>query len=48
MISILMISAKLATLVLLEINAFEIKVITPKSMSMTSLKKIYHVTQIVL
>ena len=43
-----MIPAKLATLVLLEIKIFEIKVITPKSMSMISLKKFYHVTQTVL
>ena len=44
----LMKSAKVATLVLLNLKVFWIKVMTPLFLSITSPTKIYHVTQVIL
>ena len=48
MVAILMMSAKMATLGLLNIKDFEIKAMTSYFMSLTSKTKFYYVTQIVL
>ena len=48
MVAILMVSAKLATVGLLKLKIFEIKVMTSQIMSMSSPAKFYHMTQIIL
>ena len=48
MVAVLMMSAKLATLSLLKIRYFEIKVMTSYIPSMVSPATFYYVTQIVL
>ena len=47
MIGSLKVSVKLATLHLLKIRCFEIKVITPYFLLMTSPTKFYHLNQII-
>ena len=48
MVTILMMSAKMATLGFLKESYFEIKVMTSQFLSMTSATKFYHVTQNIL
>ena len=45
---ILMMPGKLASVDLLKIKVFKIKVIMTKFLSMTSLTKLFHVTQLIL